>query len=137
MTALPTIEQLVPSSQTLGLAFHELATNAAKYGALSVVSGETKLTWRLEPDHLVISWLETGGPAVEKPASTGFGMKTILAAVERQLHGHVEFDWRKEGLRCILSIPRDERMLTTSPVADCAKRRRRTQRQIMATEIMR
>ena len=103
--------------QTLGLAFHELATNAAKYGALSVVSGKTRLTWRLEPEQLVISWIETGGPAVEKPAATGFGMKTILAAVERQLHGHVEFDWRKEGLRCILSIPRDERMLTTSPVA--------------------
>jgi two-component sensor histidine kinase/DNA-binding response OmpR family regulator len=108
---------LVPPAigQTLGLAFHELATNAAKYGALSSMSGRTRLTWALHPDLLVIEWIESGGPPVEKPSIMGFGVKTILAAVERQLHGRVEFDWRKEGLHCTFSIPRDERMLGTRP----------------------
>jgi PAS domain S-box-containing protein len=102
--------------QTLGLAFHELATNAAKYGALSVASGRTKLAWRLDPSHLHIEWIETGGPMVHAPSTAGFGMKTILAAVERQLHGRAAFDWRQEGLRCVLSIPRDKRMVAASPV---------------------
>jgi two-component sensor histidine kinase len=97
--------------QTLGLAFHELATNAAKYGALSTLAGKTRLGWRLDPDHLVIEWTETGGPAASKPVVSGFGMKTILAAIERQLHGRVEFDWRPEGLCCTLWVPRDERMI--------------------------
>jgi len=100
--------------QTLALAFHELATNAAKYGALSVATGKASLTWRLDPDQLVIEWTETGGPLVRKPTASGYGMKTLSAAVERQLHGRVVLDWRAEGLACSLSIPRDERMIARS-----------------------
>ena len=93
------------SAQTLALALHELATNAAKYGALSSMSGQLQLGWQLSDGKLVLDWNETGGPATKLPSVNGFGTRIILASIERQLRGHVAFDWRREGLRCVLSVP--------------------------------
>jgi len=93
------------SAQTLALALHELATNAAKYGALSSMSGQLQLGWQLSDAKLVFDWNETGGPATKLPSANGFGTRIILASIERQLRGHVAFDWRREGLRCVLSVP--------------------------------
>ena len=93
------------SAQTLALALHELATNAAKYGALSSMSGQLQLGWQLSDGKLVLDWNETGGPATKLPSVNGFGTRIILASIESQLRGHVAFDWRREGLRCVLSVP--------------------------------
>lgn len=92
-------------AQTLALALHELATNAAKYGALSTPAGCVKLIWELKSGDLVFTWSETGGPAAELPVSPGFGTRIILASIQGQLGGKVNFDWRKEGLLCSMSVP--------------------------------
>jgi PAS domain S-box-containing protein len=98
--------QLEPATaQTLALALHELVTNSAKYGALSTLSGRLSLKWRINGDFLQLVWEEKDGPAVEKPASRGFGTRSVIASIESQLGGQAEFDWRAEGLICRLSVP--------------------------------
>jgi two-component sensor histidine kinase/DNA-binding response OmpR family regulator len=96
------------TAQTLALALHELATNAAKYGALSVMAGRVRLTWELQQDNLILRWAENGGPATSPPASPGFGIRVISASIERQLEGEVRFEWLPEGLRSTLAVPRGE-----------------------------
>jgi PAS domain S-box-containing protein len=98
------------TAQTLALALHELSTNAAKYGALSVVPGRVEVAWELQPDSLVLHWSETGGPRVESPATPGFGLRVIGASIERQLEGKADFLWRPEGLHCSLHVPRGDRI---------------------------
>ncbi|MCC6981641.1 MAG: response regulator [Bauldia sp.] len=93
------------TAQTLALALHELSTNAAKYGALSVHSGTVSLAWERTGSGLEIDWAEDNGPRISRPDSTGFGLKAIVASIERQLDGHAAFEWRPEGLLCRLSIP--------------------------------
>jgi PAS domain S-box-containing protein len=102
------------SAQSLALALHELATNAAKYGALSSISGQLQLSWQVSDGKLVLDWSETGGPATKPPHVNGFGSRIIIASVERQLRGHVAFDWRREGLRCVLSVPLRHPMQTVT-----------------------
>jgi PAS domain S-box-containing protein len=96
------------TAQTLALALHELSTNAAKYGALSVLSGRVAVTWELQGSNMVLQWNESGGPAVSPPQSPGFGIRVISASIERQLDGKVAFHWRPEGLHCTLSVPHSE-----------------------------
>jgi two-component sensor histidine kinase/DNA-binding response OmpR family regulator len=93
------------TAQTIALALHELATNAAKYGALSSRSGEVTVTWKLEPGNLALKWSEAGGPPVTAPLSQGFGTKIINGSIKRQIGGKVAFDWRPQGLVCQLSLP--------------------------------
>ena len=98
--------QLEPATaQTVALALHELVTNSAKYGALSALSGRLSVSWEDQAGVLKIIWVETGGPRVEKPASRGFGTRSVIASIELQLGGQAEFDWRPEGLVCCLSVP--------------------------------
>jgi PAS domain S-box-containing protein len=97
------------SAQTLALALHELSTNAAKYGALSVLPGRVRLTWELDADNLILHWVESGGPAAAPPATPGFGINVISASIERQLEGEARFEWHPEGLHCTLAVPRGER----------------------------
>jgi PAS domain S-box-containing protein len=94
------------TAQTLALALHELSTNAAKYGALSVMSGQVGVSWELQPDSLFLRWTESGGPCPQTPPSPGFGIRVISASVERQLAGEAAFHWRPEGLHCSLRVPR-------------------------------
>jgi PAS domain S-box-containing protein len=97
---------LEPSTaQALALALHELATNAAKYGALSLPSGGVQVDWELKGAQLELRWRESGGPPVDETAPGGFGIRVIKASVETQLGGTVEFDWRHEGLHCAIAIP--------------------------------
>ena len=98
------------TAQTLALALHELATNAAKYGALSSMTGRVAVNWELGPDTLELHWTETGGPPAPAPSALGFGTRIVRATIERQHGGQVDFDWRPEGLHCVLSLPRGERM---------------------------
>lgn len=98
------------AAQSLALALHELATNAAKYGALSLITGKVHLNWEMNTDTLVLRWAESGGPVAQAPAAPGFGTRIITSGIEGQLGGRAEFDWRPEGLQCILTVPRDEMM---------------------------
>lgn len=98
------------TAQTLALALHELATNAAKYGALTCAVGRVDVQWRLERDALELEWIERDGPVIRPPQSVGFGTKVILSTVERQAGGTAAFDWRAEGLRCVLRIPREGKL---------------------------
>jgi len=111
-TSGPPLKLRPAAAQSLALVLHELATNAAKYGALSVDTGELRVEWRREQDDkgawLVIEWTESGGPAVQAPESLSFGSNIIRTSVERQLRGKVSKDWRPEGLICILRIPSAE-----------------------------
>jgi two-component sensor histidine kinase/CheY-like chemotaxis protein len=98
------------TAQTLALALHELATNAAKYGPLSATPGRVRLTWDVRPGSLALEWSETGGPAVAVPTTKGYGTRVISASIERQLGGTAIFDWRPEGLHCTFSVPRSEKL---------------------------
>jgi two-component sensor histidine kinase/response regulator RpfG family c-di-GMP phosphodiesterase len=92
-------------AQAAALSLHELATNAAKYGALSQPTGHVAIRWSLDAGTLLLDWIESGGPGVEPPASEGFGTKIINASIGGQSRGSVAFDWRPDGLRCRLIIP--------------------------------
>lgn len=110
--------QLEPTTaQTVALALHELVTNSAKYGALSALSGRLSVGWEEHAGLLEIIWVETGGPAVEKPASRGFGTRSVIASIESQLGGQAAFDWRPEGLVCRLTVPLPQRQFAAEPVA--------------------
>jgi two-component sensor histidine kinase/DNA-binding response OmpR family regulator len=98
------------TAQTIALALHELATNAAKYGALSTDPGRVQLTWRTEPGKLELVWAESGGPEITPPNRRGYGSRAIVAGIERQLGGLVSFDWQASGLRCTLCVPHDGSM---------------------------
>ena len=88
---------------SLSLALHELATNAAKYGALSIAEGRVSITWSLYPDvpdRLTLRWQETGGPAVAQPSRTGFGSRLIKSLLAAELNGEVDITYRPEGVVC-------------------------------------
>ncbi|MGW8189159.1 PAS domain-containing protein [Sphingomonas hankookensis] len=83
----------------IALIFHELATNAAKYGGLSVPEGRVTVHTRLDGDTLRIDWCETDGPAIAgEPEATGFGTRLAALSIEQQLAGRIARDWRPEGL---------------------------------------
>jgi len=92
-------------AQIVALAIHELATNAAKYGALSCASGRVEIAWGLEDGRFRLHWRESGGPRVEPPGRQGFGSKIINASIKQQIGGDVSFEWHPDGLRCTLGIP--------------------------------
>jgi two-component sensor histidine kinase/DNA-binding response OmpR family regulator len=102
----PDISLEPSTAQGLALALHELATNAAKHGALSSETGRIGLAWQLRPDALVLNWTESGGPPIAPPVTKSFGLRVIRASIEQQLEGETAFDWNPKGLRCNLSIPR-------------------------------
>lgn len=97
-------------AQMLALAVHELATNSAKYGALSHVGGCVEVTsafkGRGDKALLVIQWRETGGPPVTPPTRQGFGTRLITQVVAKALHADVAMDYRPEGLICRMTAPR-------------------------------
>lgn len=95
------------TAQTIALALHELATNAAKYGALSTDKGHVDLSWQNNNGTIEISWIESNGPAITPPDRRGYGSRAIIAGIERQLGGTVDFDWQTKGLRCTLSVPHE------------------------------
>lgn len=90
----------------LALLFHELATNAAKYGSLSLPEGWTDISGRSEGEQFHLTWKEHGGPQIEEPSKlSGFGSKLIELSVSGQLRGEIERVWEKDGLRVELSLP--------------------------------
>jgi len=92
-------------AQTLALALHELATNSAKYGALSAPDGRLEVDWQSDGGAIKLHWRESGGPPVRVPTDQGFGTKIINATIKHQMGGDVVLEWRAQGLHCTLSIP--------------------------------
>jgi two-component sensor histidine kinase len=90
------------------LLLHEFATNAAKYGALSVADGVVDISCHEEGDQFILRWTERRGPAVER-RTDGDGFGTVLgkATVRSQLGGDIVRDWKPEGLSIQLSVSRD------------------------------
>ena len=86
----------------LALAFHELATNAAKYGALSAEGGRVSISWRAEGGLLRIEWRESGGPPVAPPERRGFGSRLIERGLAADLGGRAELDFGPDGLVCTI-----------------------------------
>jgi two-component sensor histidine kinase len=99
--------QLAPNDAlSLGLAMHELATNAAKYGSLSKPGGKVAVHWRLIAEALVrVEWQESGGPPVAQERGRGFGTDLIERIVAHELKNPVELSFNPEGVRCVLTIP--------------------------------
>ncbi|MGB5484134.1 PAS domain S-box protein [Parasphingorhabdus sp.] len=109
----PALKITAPAAQAIGMAVHELATNAAKYGALSNEDGVIEITWKLAPSAgpeqgFTMTWTECGGPAVEKPTRNGFGSTVIGRLLAASLEGEVDLDWRPTGLVCQISCPADK-----------------------------
>ena len=92
------------AAQSVAMVLHELATNAAKYGALSRQAGRLNIAWRRDGEWLELAWIEQGGPSVEPPETSGFGSRIMRATIERQLHGKLDQQWPKDGLRCTIRI---------------------------------
>src|SRR4029077_19095891 len=105
ITEGPAVVLLPATAQAVALALHELATNAAKYGALSTDTGTLQVSWKTGDDALMLDWVETGGPPTAEPARLGFGLTIVRSSIEAQFRGVVGSERRRDGLRCTLSIP--------------------------------
>lgn len=106
--------------QPIALALHELATNAAKHGALSVDGGRVSVRWKVERPSgwLHLAWKEQGGPAVVAPRQAGFGSRLLEQSLVAQTSGRLDLDWRPGGLVCELSIPiAEDAAMTAKPAA--------------------
>jgi PAS domain S-box-containing protein len=111
----------------VGMVLHELATNAAKYGAFSNQTGRVSVRWRWlqngSHDRLIIEWQEVGGPPVLAPSQSGYGTTIIRELIPFELGGAVELSFDPEGTRCRLEIPgewasKDRRTVEESRVSD-------------------
>lgn len=104
----PDVHLKPEAAQSLGLALHELAVNAAKYGALSVPKGHVSLIWEdaAAPEGgIVIRWLERDGPPVEQPKKHGFGTLAIQRNLARALEADVDLNFATDGVACTVAIP--------------------------------
>jgi PAS domain S-box-containing protein len=100
--------QLPPKpAVVLGMAFHELATNAAKYGALSSAAGQVQVDWNVEGDGalLTIVWRELSGPLIETKPTPGFGSRLLRQIITRELAGQLDIRFEREGVRCTMAVP--------------------------------
>jgi PAS domain S-box-containing protein len=108
----PTLVLKPEAAQSLVLALHELATNAAKYGALSVPTGHVSITWQQLPaaqaNRVELIWLEEHGPKVNPPKLRGFGSMVIEQNLKRALDAQVEMSFLPNGVQCRISIPANQ-----------------------------
>jgi two-component sensor histidine kinase/integral membrane sensor domain MASE1 len=109
----PRIKLTADATQALSMVLHELATNAAKYGALSPAGGRIEVRWQIAQapsdaaaaPALQLTWLERDGPPVSPPTRTGFGSKVIREPVVYELGGKVKLTFPPEGVRCVIEVP--------------------------------
>ncbi len=104
----PAIDLVPRTVLSLTMALHELTTNSAKYGALSLPSGTLQVCWKQPrgPDRiLTLEWIERGGPEVVTPVRRGFGTRLVTRCVERDLDGELDLRYEPSGVRCIMSFP--------------------------------
>ena len=100
----PSVRLSPKSALSLSMALHELATNAMKYGALSVPNGRIRIAWELAPDpgaaRLDLTWTEHDGPSVAPPTSRGFGSRLIERGLAAELAGSAKIDFQPAGVVC-------------------------------------
>ncbi len=101
----PTLRLNPASAQAIGLALHELATNAGKYGSLSTDRGRIDVSWGSDGDTLTMSWTERDGPPVSAPQRRGFGSIVMETMAERSAGGKVDLDYAPAGLTWRLTCP--------------------------------
>ena len=105
VVAGPQLRLKPASAQAIGLALHELATNAGKYGALSTDRGRVGVCWGIDGDTLSMSWTERDGPPVSAPKRRGFGSIVMEAMAERSVDGAVDLDYAPSGVSWRLTCP--------------------------------
>jgi two-component sensor histidine kinase len=108
----PAVMLKAEAGQAMGMVLHELATNAAKYGALSAQNGRVSIRWEQRLNghprpNLVLDWREVGGPSVVVPANSGFGTSTIRDLIPYEFGGTVDLSFGTSGIRCRLELPSD------------------------------
>ncbi len=104
----PEVRLASSQAQPVAVLFHELTTNAVKYGALSLPTGRVQVFWTRGDDaRLLLRWIERNGPSIKPPERRGFGMRVIEEVVRRQLGGELRFDWRPDGLMCSIELPHE------------------------------
>jgi two-component sensor histidine kinase len=105
----PSVALSPAQALALGLLFHELATNAAKYGALAHGDGEVEVVWRVRPQddaaELEMDWKEHDGPPVIRPTRRGFGSRLIERSLQGQLGGEATLSYAPEGVCCHIRLP--------------------------------
>lgn len=102
----PMLNVTSATTMALGMALHELCTNAAKYGALSTKTGSVLMTWEVSPEDIFsLTWEERGGPPVATPSRSGFGSRVIRQVLEQSISGSVKVDYRETGLICRITAP--------------------------------
>jgi two-component sensor histidine kinase len=101
----PKLRLTPASAQAIGLALHELATNAGKYGALSTDRGRVDISWEIVGDTFTMNWTEREGPPVSAPERRGFGTIVMEAMAERSVGGVVDLDYATSGLTWRLTCP--------------------------------
>ncbi len=106
----PAVRLSPQQAVSVALTLHELATNALKYGALSVAEGHVELLWNLAHDHvgardISVLWRESGGPAVTPPEHTGFGTRLIARSFGEESGGQARIDFPPAGVQCVMQLP--------------------------------
>lgn len=112
----PSVALVADIAIPIGMAFHELASNSSKYGALSSPHGRLEVKWSVSNSQaerrLNLDWLESGGPAVEQPARRGFGTTLLEKVVAVQCQAEVHLNYQPEGMRFAMALPlRDTRLV--------------------------
>jgi PAS domain S-box-containing protein len=112
----PCVELTAAATQAMAMVLHELATNAAKYGALSTPRGQVSVRWDVRsngviPSTLTLAWSERGGPAVTVPAQTGYGTSIIRNLIPYEIGGTVEHALARDGVHCTITIPAEHATL--------------------------
>jgi two-component system CheB/CheR fusion protein len=107
---------------SLGMAIHELTTNAVKYGALSVPEGNVKVTWQVQQDvgggELALDWIESDGPRVEVPTSRGFGMILIERGLKQDIKAHVDVEFAMTGVHARIRAPLNANAASSIPTTE-------------------
>jgi two-component system CheB/CheR fusion protein len=110
----PAIEVDARELPLLHMAFHELATNAVKYGSLSAPRGKVDVEWKTIADEqgeaVLLTWAEHDGPVVEPPVQRGFGSTLIEHALARQFEGNIELTFPAHGVVCTMRLPLSDRL---------------------------
>jgi PAS domain S-box-containing protein len=101
----PKLRVKAAGAHAIGLALHELATNAGKYGALSTDTGRVDICWAIDGDIFSMSWIERGGPPVSAPKRQGFGTIVMEAMAESSVDGTVDLDYAPSGVKWRLTCP--------------------------------
>lgn len=110
----PKLSVTASAAESIGMAVHELATNAAKYGALSVDSGRLVVSWEINEQTLAFAWIESDGPPVAPPARFGFGNMVLTRIVERSVGGKATIEYSSGGVTWRLTCPRSNVVETSN-----------------------